>query len=115
MSHIGEQIEDIIKEIGVLKISNQRTVRRIKELETKAHELQTVQVTQGVSSPRHWTGHRDKHKRKIYIGDTVKYLTSGKYSSTQGVVSGFSKSRVTSTDDNNNEIPRAPHNLLLIS
>ena len=115
MSSIGKQIEDIIKEIDVLKISNQRTIQIIKELETKAHKLHTVQVTQGESPSRHGTGHRDKHKKKIYIGDTVKYLTSGKYSSTQGVFSGYSKSRVTSTDDKNNEIPRAPHNLHLIN
>ena len=115
MSSAETDIDDIIKEIKTLKITNQRTVKRIEEPELRTLKLQSVRTaTQETIQSRHWTGHMDKYKRKIFIGDKVKFLTSGKFSSTEGVVSGYTKSRVTATDKKNNEIPRAPHNLLLI-
>ena len=114
MASIEKQINTIIEEIENLKLDNTRTVQRIADLELQAHKLICVQATQEKIPSRHWTGHKDKRKRNIYIGDKVRFLTSGKFTSTEGVVSGYTKSRVTSIDKKNNEIHRAPHNLMLI-
>ena len=115
MTSIDTRIGNIINKLEQLRITNQRTEQRINELEAQAQHLYSVQATQGQVPSRHWTGHKDKHKRKIYIGDKVKFLTSGKYLSTEGVVSGYTKYRVTAIDSKKNEIPREPHNLLIIN
>ena len=115
MTSIDTRIGDIINELEQLRITNQRTEQRINELEAQAHHLYSVQATQDQVPSRHWTGHKDKHKRKIYVGDKVKFLPSDKYSTTKGLMSGYMKSRVTAIDSKKNEVPRAPHNLLIIN
>jgi hypothetical protein len=54
---------------------------------------------------------KDRDGNNICVGDTVLFLTKGKYHSTQGQVTQVNKMRVTSRDDQGNYISRAPHNV----
>ena len=58
----------------------------------------------------------DRDGRTICIGDRIRFLTKGKFNSTEGVVSRFSKlnERVFAIDSDGQEIPRAPRNVRLI-
>ena len=56
---------------------------------------------------------RDRDGTEILIGDRVRFLTRGLYSSRTGVVYKISRNgeRVTSRDERNLSISRAPYNL----
>ena len=59
----------------------------------------------------------DRNECIIEIGSRVEFLTRGKYSSSNGVVTRFSRNgeRVFSKDSEGHEIVRAPHNLRVLS
>jgi hypothetical protein len=54
---------------------------------------------------------KDRDGNTIRIGDKVSFLTKGKYTSTEGIVTRVNKSRVTTKDSRGNYISRAPHNV----
>ena len=58
----------------------------------------------------------DRDGNIITIGDRVTFLTKGKFKSTEGTITKFSKlnERVFATDSNGQEIPRAPRNVRII-
>ena len=58
----------------------------------------------------------DREGRVINNGDKVVFLTKGKFRSTEGIVSRFSKNkeRVFAVDIDGEEIPRAPRNVRII-
>ena len=55
----------------------------------------------------------DRDGTEIRVGIRVHFLTTGRFDSTHGTVTRFSRhnERVFATDQNGNEIARAPHNL----
>jgi len=55
----------------------------------------------------------DRDGKIITIGDQVTFLTKGKFKSTEGTVTRFSRlnKRVFATDSDGQEIPRAPSNV----
>ena len=114
MGSIESEIEELLREINILKIS---TTQKIVVIEKRISCLRDneLSVTPVKTVPRHSTGHKDRNGSEIYIGDKVKFVTSGKYDSSQGTVSGYSKKRVLSTDYKGREIPRAPHNILVVN
>ena len=59
---------------------------------------------------------RDREGKTIHVGDKVKFLTKGKYKSTQGIVKRFSKNkdRVFAIDLYDNEVPRLTKNVLVL-
>ena len=59
----------------------------------------------------HYTGQVDRDQYKIFIGDTVVFLTTGRFDSSQGVVSGYTTTHAIATDYKNREIKRASHNV----
>ena len=114
MSSVELEIEKLRLEIDQLRLSTSCTIESLKKRINKLHKTR-AKVTPVNTAQHQGTGHKDKSGRNIFLGDTVKFITSGRYDSAQGTVTGFSKSRVLSTDYKNREIPRAPHNLLVIS
>ena len=68
-------------------------------------------VTPATAVLSHFTGLRDRYGEKVFIGDTVKFPTYGKYDSTQGVVIGFPREQVVSKDYKGREIKRSAHNV----
>ena len=60
-----------------------------------------AKVTLEVSELRQYTDYKDCVGKKIFIGDTVKFLTKGRFDSTTGKVTGYSRTRVLSEDYKN--------------
>ena len=58
----------------------------------------------------------DRDGSTICIGDTILFLTKGRFKSTEGIINRFSKGneRVFAIDSDGQEIPRAPRNVRLI-
>ena len=113
MVSIESEIEKLQHEITSLKISTRQSIEGIENRISRLRNNK-LSATPVKTVLRHSTGHKDRTGKDIYIGDTVKFVTSGKYDSSQGTVSGYSKTRVLSTDYKNREIPRAPHNLIIV-
>ena len=61
-------------------------------------------------------GPLDHDRRIIHIGQTVTFLTRGRYVSTQGVVhrSSRNQERVFSFDSDGFEVQRAPRNVRIV-
>lgn len=57
---------------------------------------------------------RDREGNVIEIGDTVKFLTPSKFKGSQGVVTSFSPSRVTSTTKYHRKVSKTSRNLSII-
>ena len=116
------EIDTLADEIKELRVSTEKEITKLRSatdnhleyLVARIEELKKGKATPVLTESRHYTGHRDKFKNKIYIGDRVKFRTSGKFRTTEGEVSGYTRSRVTSIDCEGNEIPRAPHNLEIL-
>ena len=114
MDEVDLEIEKLRKEINRLKIT---TAKKISILDTKLTQLETEKqalVTPGSPAPRHFTGHFDRFGKKVYVGDRVGFLTTGKFDSSEGHVSGYTRTRIFATDYCNREIPRASKNVKII-
>ena len=111
MDLVDAEIEQIRKEIKDIRLN---TVSKLTSLDSKIRllkETRIAEVTPVQTAQRHYTGHDDKFGARIHIGDKVVFLTKGRYDSEEGIVSGYTKTRVLPTDYRNREIPRAPHNI----
>jgi len=115
MKDVEHEIKKLEKALHDLKISQQKHFLLLenKIFELRARQLKPNTVTRGETRQRHFTGHVDRQKRRIHLGDHVEFITSGRYDSTEGIVNGFTSTRVYSTDYKNREIPRAPNNLVI--
>ena len=112
MSEIGSEIDKLRTQIRDLELATKNNIRVLyKKIETLDLDNESNTVTPASAELRHFTGHLDRNKTKIYLGDTIKFITSGRYDSTQGIVSGYTKIQVVSEDYKNREIKRAPHNV----
>ena len=114
MVPIDTEIDAIRREIENLKINTDNKILSLNRTLAQLTERNQDLVTPGNPAPRHFTGHTDSCRKKIFIGDRVKFLTSGKFDSTEGHVSGYTRSRIFATDYLNREIPRAAKNVKII-
>ena len=85
--------EDLIKRLNLLTIEKKKIETRLSEI--KKSEKQRAQ---------------DRDGNIINIGDTISFLTKGKYHSTSGTVTRINNHRITAKDKRGNLISRAPHN-----
>ena len=81
----------IQQEVENLRISTSRKNSGLEEKVGQLKALHEATVTLANAEQRHFTGHLDHYKKLIYIGDTVKFRTRGKFDSSQGKVSGYTK------------------------
>ena len=114
MSRTDNEIDSLCREITDLQVS---TNKKISALKQEVYELKRRRstVTPAKAELRHSTGHVDRYNNRICIGDTVEFLTSGRYDSKQGLVSGYTKDKVIATDYKEREIKRAAHNVRVVN
>ena len=120
-----DSIKSLIQDI------HRDTTRYILELERLSlaagniRRLELQEEEQGVGPPAARTSPRqvpserratDRDNNTINIGDTILFLTQGRYRSTQGTVTRFSRNleRVFARDKDGNEVPRSPRNVRVI-
>ena len=95
-----QRIEQLTKLYRQLVIDTEDIAQRLQRLKENKRRLESNEPPVV-----------DKYGTEIEIGSEVRFLTKGSYRSTKGVVTKISKKRVTSKDNRNNLIVRAPHNL----
>ncbi len=109
------KLEQLISDLQVstdLKIGDLNL--KIELLKNSSVTRTSDTVTPASAVLRHFTGLRDRYGEKIFIGDTVKFLTYGKYNSTQGIVTGFSSGKVIARDYQQRDIKRSSHNVRVV-
>ena len=119
-----KEIEELREQLQRRTIVAQQIEKKISELEEQ--EGTTTADTLGGQRYTHKANSRTRSQRStattppedrfgtpINIGDRVTFLTKGKFKSTEGVVTRFSKNkeRVFARDSDQREIPRAPCNV----
>jgi hypothetical protein len=85
--------EDLIRRLNLLTIEKKRIETRLSEIKKSEKQLT-----------------KDRDGNTINIGDTILFLTKGKYHSTRGTVTRINERRITAKDKRGNLISRAPHN-----
>jgi chaperonin cofactor prefoldin len=89
--------EELIQRLNNLTLEKSRIERRLSEI--KQHKEAEKEAI------------KDRDGKPINIGDTVIFLTKGKFQSSRGTVTKTNKYRVTAKDKRGRSISRAPHNL----
>ncbi len=88
---------DLIERLQFLSLEKQGIERRLKEIRGKRLINRTLI--------------KDRDGNLIRIGDKVTFITKGKYTSTEGIVTRANQSRITAKDSHGNHISRALHNV----
>ena len=108
-----DDIDILCREITELQISTNKKISALQKEVSKLKKRRST-VTPARAEPRHPTGHVDRYNNSIFIGDTVEFMTSGRYDSKRGLVSGYTNDKVISTYYKGREIKRAPHNVVVV-
>ena len=74
----------------------------------------TIIINTSPIDPINFVIHQDKHGVEIRLGSKVKFLTKGKYNSTEGVVVHSDSVWVRSRDHEGRLIKRSPRNLKVL-
>ena len=120
-------------EISQLKIS---TTRSISALETKLERLRrratatsarkagasddtglvtgTVIINRPATVSSNFIIHQDRYGNEVLPGSKVKFLTTGAFDSTEGIVQSSDDKWIRSTDYKGRTIKRAPRNLKVL-
>jgi hypothetical protein len=101
-------IEQLIKRIEKLEIEN-NTLRKDLNKCIKDKQIPNDQTKQSQ------IGARDAKGRILKIGQKVRFITKGKYKSTEGFIETIKETRVISIDNRKNKIVRAHQNVEVIS
>ena len=110
-----DSIDSLLQELERLTLVSNNIRNTIRRLEQQEQE-QGFEQPATHTAPRQVPSERraiDRAGTIINIGNQITFLTRGRFRSTQGVVTRFSKNleRVFAQDENNIDIPRAPRNV----
>ena len=129
----NDEIDNLIREIKYIKIT---TAQSIQRLEGKIQDLcrRSTRQPKGSVSRNQGEGvstgtviinssnkavnfivHQDKFGSEIHFGTKVKFLSKGKYDSTEGIVLSSDSVWVRSRDFKGRLIKRAPRNLKVLA
>jgi hypothetical protein len=90
--------EDLIRRLNRLTLEKTKIENRLLEIQQqRTHEDEDVIL--------------DRYGKPINVGDTVIFLTKGKFNSSRGTVTKTNEHRVTAKDKRGISISRAPHNV----
>ena len=107
MTDNSTTVESLRQELERLETAATNIRRVIRNLEREENQAQAQPNIQSHHSAV------DRDGTPIHVGDRVAFLTKGRFASTHGIITRFSKrnQRVFAEDSNGNEIPRAPRNV----
>ena len=114
-----DSIESLQQELERLSLASNNIKRTILRLERQEQEQVFSSAPAHPSSqqvPPRKDRPTDRDGHPINVGARVTFLTRGRFRSTEGTVTRFSRNseRFFAQDDNGNEIPRAPRNVRII-
>ena len=109
MRNCDEEIDELVKDIGILNLKKADKVRELKRVRKERTEI-------GKPGKKGFKENSpvvlDKIGKVINIGDWVKTTTSGRFLHDEGTVVGYKK-WMTFTDVTGVKKTRAPHSLLV--
>ena len=114
--------ERLIAHIDQLTARIQRLELNIERLRERS-DTSNITSTDSITDNNHSALSRSLKSKRIVkdcnntiieVGDRVEFLTSGKYSSTEGIVKTIGKTFVFAIDSDKRSIARAPHNLKIV-
>jgi hypothetical protein len=97
----NNNIEELIKRIDRLEIENKILRKDLNKC------IKTTEPTNNTA--------KDAKGKVLKVGQKVRFITKGKYTSTEGVVKTIKETRVISIDSRKNKIVRAHRNVEIIS
>ena len=105
-------IENLRQELEALTIASKNIERAIRDLEQQEQQLNEVSSADADAT----ACPLDRDGNKLKVGQEIKFLTRGKFSSTRGTVTRFSRNniRVFAIDSKEVEVSRAPRNVRII-
>ena len=108
-------IENLRCQLSRLEIASNIIRQSIQDLES-TQGPQQVQPRLAVEPTQQTQQVEDRDGNNILIGSRVRFLTKGRYRSTEGIVTRFSRNntRVFAQDIDGFEVPRAPRNVRVI-
>ena len=117
---MNDGLRELKKELRDLRISLQRVEEAIDRLVISQQGQPSGDestISTGVTPTEEDFMVRDRYGNYISMGDTVKFLTRGRFQSKKGIVYKFSDSsqQVTARDSSGASITRHPSNLEVIS
>ena len=121
MRNVDDEISKLQRDLEILKFT---TSKKIASLESRINHLREGErTTERPPFATHHThlavhpvgSHQDRDGNIIYVGSVVKFLTKGRFDSTEGVVDKYNKARVIAIDSKGRSIERAPRNVRVIS
>ena len=101
------RIRELAERLNRLQIEQNQVARELRALQQEREE-ERRRTTRG-TGPR-----TDRDGRIIFIANRVRYLTPGRYTSTEGTVVRFTRRFVVTEDDRGNIINREPRNVRVI-
>ena len=115
MADRAATIENLRRQLTKLEVATNIIRRSIQDLENE-REISPAQPRPTIAPTRPAPQVKDRNGNNILIGSRILFLTKGKYNSTAGVVTRFSRNntRVFAKDIDGVEIPRAPRNVKVI-
>ena len=113
MANSEDTVENLRQQLKRLEIAASNIKRVIASLEEDPDQASPVIQQPTRTQP---SSVLDRDGSIIKVGSKVKFLTKGRFSTTGGIVTRFSRrnERVFTRDCNGNEISRAPHNLRVV-
>ena len=115
MADRAATIENLRRQLARLEIATDNIRQSIQDLENEQGPQQ-VQPRPAAAPVQQAQQVVDRDGNDILIGSRVRFITKGKYRSTEGVVTRFSRdhTRVFAEDIDGFEVPKAPRNVRVI-
>jgi uncharacterized Zn ribbon protein len=101
-------IEELIKRIDILEIKNRILRKDLNScIKTKTNKKVSTEPAKVIA--------KDTKGNVLEVGQRVKFITKGKYKSTEGIIEKIKETRVISIDNKKNKIVRAHQNVEIIT
>ena len=126
-------IEDLRIELERLQLAArniERLIHQTEEDQEQRHQQEQANPAEAGNRHRNFVIEEEFNRRprinynedhpigtEIIIGDTIRFMTRGRYDSREGIVYKISDTgaRVTARDDSGRSISRAPQNVLVVA
>lgn len=102
-----ETLETLTERLNRLTLERNRVIREINNINQRRQEAQAREQRPQRQRQRTRQAERvDVNGTPLHVGDRVRFLTAGRYRSTEGTVHKFGTRFVVSEDDSGNKIAR---------
>ena len=113
--NMAREISRLEREVQRIRTNKDRRSGKSTTAGAKGSQLIPGTVIVNRAPPSFFIVHQDKFRVEIYIGTKVKFLTQGRYGTTEGIVESSDSHWVYSRDRNGQKIKRSARSLKVLS